>query len=145
MADLTIYESKLHALEAKYNQKFGELTKLQSQSNMLVVQIKDLEKSVIIDDFSRSALEALSKTTEASVKGYIEPLITEALQAVFGYNRIEGESPATGLFTVPVVNVNSLSTGWGDGFDSALLSRRLACAVVDARPRAAARPGMHGQ
>ena len=37
-------------------------------------------------------------------------------EAIWGYNRIEGNSPNTGLFTVPIVNVNQLSTGWGDGF-----------------------------
>lgn len=37
-------------------------------------------------------------------------------EADFGYNRIEGFSPATGLFTVPIVNVTNLGTGWGDGF-----------------------------
>lgn len=37
-------------------------------------------------------------------------------EAIFGYNRIEGFSPATGLFTVPIVSVNQLGTGWGDGF-----------------------------
>jgi predicted ATPase len=73
-------------LEAKYNQKFGELQRVQAQHAELVVEIGDIEKSVTIDDLSRSVLEVLSKTTEASIKGYIEPLITEALQAVFGYN-----------------------------------------------------------
>jgi hypothetical protein len=37
-------------------------------------------------------------------------------EAIFGYNRIEGISPKKGLFTVPIVNVNQLGTGWGDGF-----------------------------
>jgi len=37
-------------------------------------------------------------------------------EAAFGYNRIEGFSPATGLFDVPVVNVTGLGTGYGDGF-----------------------------
>jgi hypothetical protein len=37
-------------------------------------------------------------------------------EAVFGYNRIEGNSPQTGLFSVPIVGVNLLDTGWGNGF-----------------------------
>ncbi len=37
-------------------------------------------------------------------------------EAVFGYNRIEGISPKSGLFTVPIVSVNLLGTGWGNGF-----------------------------
>jgi len=37
-------------------------------------------------------------------------------EAMFGYNRIEGIQPATGLYTVPIVNVTNLGTGWGDGF-----------------------------
>lgn len=37
-------------------------------------------------------------------------------EAYIGYNRIEGFSPATGDFTVPVVNVTALGTNFGDGF-----------------------------
>ena len=37
-------------------------------------------------------------------------------EAAFGYNRIEGFSPATGLFDVPIVNVTGLGQGFGDGF-----------------------------
>lgn len=37
-------------------------------------------------------------------------------EAMFGYNRIEGIAPKTGLFNVPIVSVNQLGTGWGDGF-----------------------------
>jgi hypothetical protein len=37
-------------------------------------------------------------------------------EAAFGYNRIEGIAPATGLYTVPIVNVTNLGTSWGDGF-----------------------------
>lgn len=37
-------------------------------------------------------------------------------EAIFGYNRIEGIAPKTGLYTVPIVSVNQLGTGWGDGF-----------------------------
>ena len=37
-------------------------------------------------------------------------------EALFGYNRIEGIAPATGLYTVPIVNVTNLGNGWGDGF-----------------------------
>jgi hypothetical protein len=37
-------------------------------------------------------------------------------EAVFGYGRIEGISPNSGLFTVPIVSVTGLNNGWGDGF-----------------------------
>ncbi len=37
-------------------------------------------------------------------------------EAYAGYNRIEGFSPATGNFTVPVVNVTALGTNFGSGF-----------------------------
>ncbi len=37
-------------------------------------------------------------------------------EAFFGYNRIQGISPATGTFTVPVVNVGGLGNGFGDSF-----------------------------
>ena len=37
-------------------------------------------------------------------------------EAYVGYNRIEGIQPATGDFTVPVVSVTALGTGFGAGF-----------------------------
>ncbi len=37
-------------------------------------------------------------------------------EAFFGYNRIEGFSPSSGLFTVPIVNVTGLGVNFGDGF-----------------------------
>jgi hypothetical protein len=37
-------------------------------------------------------------------------------EAFGGYNRIEGFSPRSGLFTVPIVNVTGLGVGFGDGF-----------------------------
>ena len=37
-------------------------------------------------------------------------------EAYVGYNRIEGFAPATGNFTVPVVNVSQLGTNFGAGF-----------------------------
>jgi hypothetical protein len=37
-------------------------------------------------------------------------------EATFGYLRVEGISPATGNFEVPVVSVTGMSTGFGDGF-----------------------------
>lgn len=37
-------------------------------------------------------------------------------EAFMGYNRIEGFSPSSGMFTVPVVNVTGLGVNFGDGF-----------------------------
>lgn len=37
-------------------------------------------------------------------------------QAFFGYNYLQGTASATGLLSVPVVNVNNLGVGWGIGF-----------------------------
>lgn len=37
-------------------------------------------------------------------------------EAEFSYIRVEGTTPASGLFSVPVVNVTGLGTGIGDGF-----------------------------
>jgi hypothetical protein len=37
-------------------------------------------------------------------------------EAFMGYNRIEGFSPSSGLFTVPIVTVTGLGVGFGDGF-----------------------------
>ena len=37
-------------------------------------------------------------------------------EAAFAVMRVEGVQPATGLFTVPVVNVTSIGSGFGAGF-----------------------------
>ncbi|HEV2498536.1 MAG TPA: TonB-dependent receptor [Terriglobia bacterium] len=37
-------------------------------------------------------------------------------EAVFGVNRIEGLTPNTGLFSIPLVNVTGVGTGFGSGF-----------------------------
>ncbi len=37
-------------------------------------------------------------------------------EAQFGMNRVEGITPSSGLFTVPVVNVTGVGSGFGDGF-----------------------------
>lgn len=37
-------------------------------------------------------------------------------EAQFGTNRVEGITPSSGLFTVPVVNVTGVGAGFGDGF-----------------------------
>ena len=37
-------------------------------------------------------------------------------EASFGYNYLQSTAEATGLFSVPVVNVNGLGVGWGIGF-----------------------------
>ncbi|MBS1802358.1 MAG: TonB-dependent receptor [Acidobacteria bacterium] len=37
-------------------------------------------------------------------------------EAIFGYARIEGFANKTGLFTVPIVSVDQLGNGFGDGF-----------------------------
>lgn len=37
-------------------------------------------------------------------------------EAIFGYSRIEGFADQNGTFTVPIVSVNQLGNGFGDGF-----------------------------
>ena len=37
-------------------------------------------------------------------------------EAIFGYSRIEGFANKTGVFTVPIVSVTQLGSGYGDGF-----------------------------
>ncbi|MGD0891686.1 MAG: TonB-dependent receptor [Terracidiphilus sp.] len=37
-------------------------------------------------------------------------------EGAWGYSRVEGIEPAEGLFSVPVVNVTGISSGFGDGF-----------------------------
>lgn len=37
-------------------------------------------------------------------------------EAMFGFNRVEGITPASGLFSVPLINVTGLGQGFGSGF-----------------------------
>jgi hypothetical protein len=66
----------------------------------------------------RPAFATTSKYFTFSIQGNETHTFTSNTlnEAMFGYNRIEGFSPATGLFNVPIVNVTNLGTGWGDGF-----------------------------
>ena len=67
---------------------------------------------------ARPAFATTSKYFTFSLQGNETHTFTSNTlnEAMFGYNRIEGFSPATGLFDVPIVNVTNLGTGWGDGF-----------------------------
>ena len=42
--------------------------------------------------------------------------LTTLNEAEFGLNRVEGITPSSGLFTVPLLNVTGMSAGFGDGF-----------------------------
>ena len=66
----------------------------------------------------RPAFATTGKDFVFSIQGsethtFNDHIINEAYD---GYNRIEGFSPASGNFTVPVVNVTSLGTSFGAGF-----------------------------
>ena len=66
----------------------------------------------------RPAFATTSKDYTFSIQGNETHTFSPSMlnEAYFGYNRIEGFSPATGLFTVPSVNVTGLGVGFGDGF-----------------------------
>lgn len=66
----------------------------------------------------RPAFQTTSKYFVFSIQGSETHTFNDHLlnEAYVGYNRIEGFSPATGNFTVPVVNVTALGTGFGAGF-----------------------------
>ena len=59
-----------------------------------------------------------SKYFVFSIQGSETHTLSSSLinEAYMGYNRIEGFAPATGDFTVPVVNVSGLGTNFGAGF-----------------------------
>ena len=67
---------------------------------------------------ARPAFATTNKYFVFSVQGSETHTFSPSLinEAYMGYNRIEGFAPATGDFTVPVVNVTALGTGFGSGF-----------------------------
>ena len=67
---------------------------------------------------ARPAFATTNKYFVFSVQGSETHTFSPSLinEAYMGYNRIEGFAPATGNFTVPVVNVTALGTNFGSGF-----------------------------
>lgn len=76
----------INSIQSFYYQKLGELNLLKSQKDEVERNLANLVESLEIDIRTRSVLEALSKITENKIKDYIEPLVTEAIKSVFGYN-----------------------------------------------------------
>jgi len=76
----------INSIQSFYYQKLGELNLLKSQKDEVERNLANLVESLEIDIRTRSVLEALSKITENQIKDYIEPLVTEAIKSVFGYN-----------------------------------------------------------
>jgi DNA repair exonuclease SbcCD ATPase subunit len=77
---------RVRQLSSVYNQRFGKLAYLRQELANVTAKIETLEKELDLDTKTRMVLELLSKLTEQEVKDYIEPLVTEALRAVFGYD-----------------------------------------------------------
>jgi len=77
---------RIQELTQLYHQKLGELKLLKSQRETITTALLTLEDDLNINIKSRSVLEALSKLTEKNIKEYIEPLVTEAIRVVFGYD-----------------------------------------------------------
>jgi hypothetical protein len=73
-------------------------------------------------NYGGSAVRPAFTTTNNTVERAIQVNETHTFspttlnEAAFGTNRVEGIAPATGLFSVPVVNVTGLGTGFGAGF-----------------------------
>jgi DNA repair ATPase RecN len=76
----------INSIQSFYYKKLGELNLLESQKDEIERNLVNLAESLEIDIKTRSVLEALSKITENQIKDYIEPLVTEAIKSVFGYN-----------------------------------------------------------
>ena len=66
----------------------------------------------------RPAFATTSYDSNLSMQGdYTHDFSPKTLnEAIMGYVFIQGTGPATGLFSVPVVNVTGLGVGFGDGF-----------------------------
>jgi len=99
-------------LSAVYNQQLGKLSHLRRNLLDVTISLEALEKSFDLDIKVRTVLEVLSKLTEKEVKDYIEPLVTEALRAVFGYDITFGIE--FGFERNQVIVVFSLTDGQGN-------------------------------
>lgn len=106
------YTETAHRLSAVYNQQLGKLRHVRQNLATVSASLEALEKSYDLDMKARTVLEVLSKLTEKEVKDYIEPLVTEALRAVFGYDMTFGIE--FGFERNQVVVVFSLTDGQGN-------------------------------
>ena len=78
--------ASLRRLSAEYNQRLGELNRARRELGTVDSTLERLAHEFELNTRTRTVLELLSKLTEQEVKDYIEPLVTEALRAVFGYD-----------------------------------------------------------
>lgn len=83
---MNVYQNKIASIRSEFDRRCGHLESLQKELSSLEDQLIKQEYQQKLDFMSREVLEALSKTSEAQVKAYIEPIVTEALQTVFGYD-----------------------------------------------------------
>lgn len=73
-------------------------------------------------DYGSSAVRPQFVTTNNTTQRAIQVNETHTFspttlnEAAFGTNRVEGIAPATGLFSIPLVNVTGVGTGFGSGF-----------------------------
>lgn len=83
---LSDIETRLSKASAEYNQRVGQMQLLDRELTEVDTAIKVLEHELDVNTKVRTVLELLSKLSEQEVRDYIEPLVTEALRAVFGYD-----------------------------------------------------------
>ncbi len=73
-------------------------------------------------DYGNSTVRPQFTTTNNTIQRAVQVNETHTFspatlnEAIFGFNNIEGITPKTGLFSVPVVNVTGLGQGFGAGF-----------------------------
>ncbi len=79
-------QTRVQRVSAVYNQQLGKLQRVRSELRVLNENLAECERQAGRLAKVRTVLELLSKSTEGEVKNYIEPLVTEALRAVFGYD-----------------------------------------------------------
>jgi DNA repair exonuclease SbcCD ATPase subunit len=79
-------ETRLSKASAEYNQRLGQMQLLDRELTQVEAGIRIAEHELALNTKARTVLELLSKLSEQEVRDYIEPLVTEALRAVFGYD-----------------------------------------------------------
>ena len=78
-----MFEQRIKKVSDKLQSLVGERSLLNVQLSEIVNNISDNSNELDINEKARKLLELFVKSTEYSIKDYIEPIVTEALEFVF--------------------------------------------------------------
>ena len=83
MSDFSTILQKIHSVELELTRKVTQRDTLVSQKQDIQKLLQSTQEQLTVDIQVQRLLEVFVKSTEVSVRNYLEPLVTEALDFVF--------------------------------------------------------------